>query len=184
MPLPTAKAYLSDADADDYFVHSFNHVAWFALTVGEKTIALQEATRWLEGLCYHGEKCDPAQPLQWPRKIDEKGCCAAVACTTLPPQLVQATAELALALHQNQTAIIGGAAGSQVVQSASLGELSVTYADPSSSTSTKVSTSAPLVLQKFPWLTDLLGPCLMKGSVGASRVLHRECVSTYRSRFY
>jgi hypothetical protein len=181
MALPTTRAYLSDADADDYFIHSFNHAEWMALPVGQKTIALQEATRLLEGLCYQGERCDASQPFQWPRKIDGSGCCAAVTCVTLPPQMIQATAELALQLHKNQSAIIGGGS-SQQIKSASLGSMSVTYAD--GATNTKVSATAPLVLQRFPWLVDVLGPCLMKTSAGGGRVLHRECVTTYNGRFY
>jgi hypothetical protein len=180
MPLPTARAYLSDADADDFFIHSFNSAEWFALTVGEKTIALQEATRLLEGLCYNGTRCSDTQPLQWPRTIDSTGCCAAVTCATLPPQMVQAVAELALALHKDQSAVVGSG-NAQKIKSASLGSMSVTYADAAAS---KVSVTAPLVLQRFPWLADMLGPCLMKTATGSSRVLHRECVTTYRGRFY
>jgi hypothetical protein len=182
MALPTATAYLSSADADTYFATSFNNATWTALSAADKSIALAEATRYLEGLCWHGEKCSDTQPLQWPRKIDKTSCCAAVACTALPSQLVQATAELALALNQNKAAIIGGGGSSQRIKSASLGSMSVTYAD--GATTTKVSSTAPLVLQKFPWLVDVLGPCLMKTSAGGARVLHRECVSTYNGRFY
>lgn len=180
MTLPTPTAYLSETDADGYFATSFNAATWLALATADKEIALAEATRWLDQLCWQGEKCDPAQALQWPRRIDATGCCNAVACTALPSQLVQATAELALALHQNKTAIVGGG-GTQQIKSASLGSMSVTYADGASS---KVSSTAPLVLQKFPWLADLLGPCLMKTSTGSSRVLHRECVTTRATRFY
>jgi len=182
MALPTATAYLSSTDADAYFATSFNNATWTALSQAEKDTALAEATRYLEGLCWQGEKCGDTQPLQWPRKMDKTNCCAAVVCTALPSQLVQATAELALGLHQNKTAIIGSGGGTQRIKSASLGSMSVTYAD--GHTTTKVSATAPLVLQRFPWLVDVLGPCLMKTSAGGSRVLHRECVSTRNGVFY
>lgn len=169
MPLPTATQYVSDADADNYFIGSFNHAEWFALSVGEKTVALHEATRWLEQLCFKGEKCDPAQPLKWPRTIAATDCCAAVDCTTMPPQMVQATCELALQLHKNQTAIIGaGTTGG--IKKAQLGGLSVEYFE--SATTAKVSDSAPLVLQQFPWLVDLLG-CVADLKVGNSRIIAR-----------
>jgi hypothetical protein len=174
MALPTATAYLSEADADAHFAASFNAAAWAALTSAEKTTALAEATRWLEALCWSGEKCSDTQPLQWPRKADAAGCCGAMVCTTLPAALVQATAELALAMHKDKTAVIGGGTSSGAIKSASLGGLSVTYKD-DVVTTTKVSGSAPLVLQKFPWLVDLLSPCLMQNSSGSARVLHRSC---------
>ena len=174
MALPTATAYLSAADADTYFATSFNAAAWTALSSAEKTVALAEATRWLEALCWKGEKCSDTQPLKWPRKADADGCCGAVACTALPDAMVQATAELALAMHKDQTAVIGGGTSSGAIKSASLGGLSVTYKD-DVVTTTKVSGSAPLVLQKFSWLVDLLSPCLMQNSSGSARVLHRSC---------
>jgi hypothetical protein len=52
MALPTATAYLSSADADTYFATSFNNAAWTALSAADKSIALAEATRYLEGLCW------------------------------------------------------------------------------------------------------------------------------------
>lgn len=175
-------SYLSAADADAYFLTSFSNAEWAALTPAEKDVALIQATSWLEQLCWKGEKCSDAQPLQWPRTIPSTGCCAEVTCSALPAALLQATSELALAMHKNQTAIIGGGGSGQQIKSASLGSMSVTYAD--GATSTKVSGSAPLVLQKFPWLVDLLGPCLMRTSAGGARVLHRECVTTYNGRYY
>ena len=180
--LTAGNSYLDQTDATTYFSTSFNNAAWAALSSVEKDTALAEATRWLEGLCWQGEKCDPNQALAWPRKMDKTNCCAAVVCAALPSQMVQATAELALALNQNKTAIIGGGGGTQRIKSASLGSMSVTYAD--GATTTKVSSTAPLVLQKFPWLVDLLGPCLMSTAAGGARVLHRECVSTHNGRFY
>ena len=181
MALPTATHYLANVDADTYFATSFNNAAWTALTGPEKTLALGEATRWLEQLCWKGAKCSDTQPLQWPRKADKTNCCAAVVCTALPTQLVAATAELALALHQNKTAIINGVAAATVttgaIKSQKLGDLQQDFYEPggssSSSSSNRFGPSAPLVLQKFPWLSDLLGECLMSGSFGSSRILAR-----------
>jgi hypothetical protein len=173
-------AYLDQTDATTYFANSFNAAAWTALTAAEKDTALAEATRWLETLCWKGEKCDPAQPLAWPRKIDGTGCCAAVTCTTLPPALIQAVAELALALHQNKTAIIGGVASGGAalpVKRQKLGDLEVEYHAPTAgtvSTSTgRYGPNSPLILQRFPWLGDLLGECYMQGSYGNSRIIAR-----------
>jgi hypothetical protein len=166
-------AYLDQTDATTYFANSFNAAAWATLTAAEKDTALAEATRWLETLCWKGEKCDPAQPLAWPRKIDGTGCCAAVTCTTLPPALIQAAAELALALHQNKTAMIGGGSGGQVIKSAQLGSMSVEYFEGGAGSASRYGAKAPLVLQRFPWLGDLLGECYMQGSYGNSRIIAR-----------
>jgi len=184
MALPTATAYLSAADADTYFATSFNAAAWTALSSAEKTVALAEATRWLEALCLKGEKCSDTQPLKWPRKADADGCCGAVACTALPETMVQATAELALGLHQNKTAIVGGAVGggtTGAVKRQKLGDLEQEYFEPSSGASSggKVGSTAPLILQRFPWLVDLLSPCLLDVASGGARVLHRSCVTSY-----
>jgi hypothetical protein len=183
MALPTATHYLANVDADAHFATSFNNAAWTALTEPEKTLALGEATRWLEQLCWKGTKCSDTQPLQWPRKADKTSCCAAVVCTALPTQLVAATAELALALHQNKTAIINGIAAAAptttgAVKRQKLGDLEQEFFEPgssssSSSSSSRFGPSAPLVLQKFPWLSDLLGECLMAGSLGNSRIIAR-----------
>ncbi len=175
MGLPTAKAYVSDADADSYFVGSFHGNEWMALTIGEKTIALREATRWLETLCYKGELCQKTQPLKWPRTTDEDDCCPAADCTTIPPQLEEATCELALQLHKNQTSIIGGStATTGAIQSQQLGDLSQSFYDGKSGSAAtrKYGPMPPMVLQKFQWLGDLLG-CYMRASYGSSRIIQR-----------
>jgi hypothetical protein len=184
MALPTATSYLSEADADTYFATSFNAAAWTALSSAEKTVALTEATRWLETLCWKGEKCSDTQPLKWPRKADADGCCGAVACAALPEAMVQATAELALGLHQNKTAIIGGSTSTGTtgaIKSQKLGDLQQDYYDvkDGQTTTGKVSNSAPLILQRFSWLVDLLSPCLLDVASGGARVLHRSCVTSY-----
>ena len=183
MALPTATSYLSVADADDYFASSFNNAAWAVLTQTEKEIALQEATRWLETLCYGGDKCAPAQPLKWPRCNIE--CCGVLAdCSSLPPALVQATAELALALYQNPNAIIGGGAGGGVggatlgpVKRQKIDALEVEYFDPRTTGATSsrpyVSPNDPLVIQVFPWLKSLLSCWAEFGSVTGSGLVYR-----------
>jgi hypothetical protein len=176
--LPAGSSWLDVVDASTYFANSFNAAAWAAIPTPDQTIALAEATKWLETICWKGEKCDPNQAMAWPRKIDATACCASAVCTTLPPAIVQAVAELALALHQNKTAIIGsgGSSGAaQLVKRQKLGDLEVEYQAPTAETVTasRFGPSAPLVLQRFPWLGDLLGHCYMEGSYGSSRILAR-----------
>jgi hypothetical protein len=169
----SGSAYLDQTDATAYFANSFNSAAWALLTPAEKDTALAEASRWLETLCWKGEKCDPNQPFAWPRKIDATGCCAAATCAVLPAAMTQAVAELALALHLNKTAIIGGAASAGGIKKAQLGGLSVEYFEGSAQSTSKYGPTAPLVLQRFSWLGDLLGECYMEGSYGTSRIIAR-----------
>ena len=154
-------AYLDQTDATTYFANSFNAAAWATLTAAEKDTALAEATRWLETLCWKGEKCTPVQALAWPRKIDATDCCMEATCTTLPPAMIQAVSELALALHSNQGALIGTTVATAAVgpvKRQKLDALEVEYFDPRSAgaTATATAPTGPLVLQKFPWLRDLL----------------------------
>jgi hypothetical protein len=168
--------YLDQTDATTYFANSFKSTAWAALSSTEKDTALAEATRWLETLCWKGEKCDPAQPLAWPRKVDATKCCTEATCITLPPAMVQAVAELALALHSNQGAMIGTTVATAAVgpvKRQKLDALEVEYFDPRSGASTATNAlapSGPLVLQKFSWLRDLL-KCYV--DLGAGNLIRR-----------
>ena len=177
MALPTQTSYLSVADADAYFAGSFNAAAWAAISDADKAIALAEATRWLETLCWSGEKCDPEQPLDWPRLIEGSGCCDGADCSALPPAIVQATAELALAMYQNQQAIIGGGGAgvstTQLIRRQKLGDLEIEYQAPTAGAAPKYNQNAPVLLQQFPWLGDLLSPCFTQGSFGTSRIIGR-----------
>jgi hypothetical protein len=163
-------------DANTYFAKTFNAAAWTAIPDADKTIALTEASKWLETLCWKGEKCDPAQAMAWPRKIDATGCCASAVCTALPPAIVQATAELALALHRNQTALISGAASTAAtgpIKRQKLDALEVEYFDPRStgvSTAAPGTTKGPLLLRTFPWLRELLG-CYAE--MGGNQLVYR-----------
>ncbi len=177
MGLPTTTAYISTSTADMYFAGSLGGGAWAALTPGDKTAALTEATKWLETLCWKGEACGKTQQFKWPRKLDADGCCSAAVCASLPVELENATAELAFQLFKNQTAMIGGVAATGTtgaIQSQQLGDLKQSFYDVKSgaSASSKYGPMSPLVLQNFPWLGDLLG-CYMRASYGSSRIIQR-----------
>jgi len=174
-PAPT---FIDHTDASTYFATSFNAAAWAALTLPEQDTALAEATRWLGTLCWKGDKCDPTQLGAWPRTIAATGCCPGASCGSIPAAVIQATSELALALHQSKTAIIGGATSAgatQLIKRQKLGDLEVEYQAPTAGTVTagRYGPNAPLVLQRFPWLGDLLGECYLQGSYGSSRIIGR-----------
>ena len=141
--------------ADAYFLTSFNGAAWAALTVGQKDLALKEAYRWLDTLCWKDEDC-----------------CG----RDFEHAFLAAVAELALALHTNPTAIIGAPSSGTTgeVKSQKLGDLSIEfYQAREGATSTgRVGSKAPLILQRFPWLFDALH-CWLHGNWGSSGVINR-----------
>ena len=154
MALPTVTA----ADADLYFQNTLRNDAWVALTNND--VVLAEAQNWLGQLCFN----------------EDADCCG----RSFEEAYVQAVSELALALAQNPSAILGGGS-TQTIKSAQLGSMSVTYADGDSGR--RYGHNAPKVLQAFPWLGDILG-CWLKIHAGSARVLHRECVSTRNGVYY
>lgn len=173
-------SYIPVATADSIFANGHQNDEWTALTTAQKQTALMASTQNLEVLSFLGDRCSPAsddanveQALQWPRK---NASCKGVltTATAIPFPVRRACAELALALHKDSDAIIGGAnnetKGSLKVQQ--LGELKQEFYDVKEGASIKVDASGPIVLQRFPWLVDVLN-CWLLGSFGASKVLLR-----------
>ena len=168
MPLPSTTSYVQRTDANTYFATSFNDAAWTALSDAQKDLALQVATRNLETLQWYGTKCDADQALQWPREGAADGSCDATVCTTIPDKLVEATCELALKLHSNQSVFIDGPESTTTgtyVSKQRLGELEVEYDEFDGAKS--VSTG-PKIIVLFPWLKELLR-CYAK--VGSTSLL-------------
>lgn len=164
MSLPTTTSYVSRADADTYFSTSFNNAAWGALSDAQKDLALQVATRNLETLQWFGTKCTDTQALKWPREVPADGSSDATVCTTIPNQLVEATCELALKLHANQSVMIDGpetAITGTFVSKEKLGELEVEYEEYDGA---KSISTGPKIIVLFPWLKELLRSYARVGS--------------------
>lgn len=171
-----ATSYISVAQADDWYLGTTREPNWTALTVPEKEAALMASTFQLEPLRYAGSRCSPSsddpaleQALQWPRS---DATCRGIAttCSMLPREVIAATAYLALELHTSPPSV-GPSGTTGPIQSQTLGELSQSFYAPTSST-VKVSATAPLILQRYPFLVDLLG-CWYVGGVGGSGLLLR-----------
>ena len=135
--LPT----VSGAMADAYMATTIRDAAWLAIPALERDVLLQEAQRWLKGLCP-----DPAAT----------GCCGDFAT-----QWTEAVSELALALKSSPAAIItggasaGGATGE--IKRQKLGDLEQEFFQARAGTTTQTSRygpRAPAVLRAFPWLGD------------------------------
>ena len=96
-------------------------------------------------------------------------------CGSIPKQVEQACAYLALNLFNDPNAIIPGVPSPTpargAVQKQKLGDLEQTYFAPSD-VGTKIGVNAPIVLQKFPWLVDVLS-CWIMGNYGQSGIINR-----------
>tara|TARA_R110001592_G_scaffold71021_5_gene217324 strand:+ start:4328 stop:4900 length:573 start_codon:yes stop_codon:yes gene_type:complete len=176
-----ATSYISVATADAIWANTLNDAAWTALTEPEKLQSLMASTDALEALRFSGIRCAPStndanlqQSLQWPRHSYMcKGLQAE--CGFIPRPVAQACAYLALNLYNDPNAIIPGVPSPTpargAVQKQKLGDLEQTYFAPSDA-GTKISVNAPIVLQKFPWLVDVLS-CWLEGSYSQSGIINR-----------
>tara|TARA_X000001382_G_scaffold21615_1_gene13152 strand:- start:102 stop:674 length:573 start_codon:yes stop_codon:yes gene_type:complete len=176
-----ATSYIPVATADTIFSNSLQNTDWAALSTAQKQAALMASTQSLEVLSYLGDRCSPStddstaeQRLQWPR---ENASCKGVKTTAdaIPLPVRIACSQLALALHKDSTALIGDGANNDTkggLKAQQLGELKQEFYDVKEGASIKVDASGPIVLQKFPWIVDVLN-CWLVGSYGASKVLLR-----------
>ncbi len=141
---------IDNTDATAYFAGTVREAAWVAVT--DPDAQLIEAQRWLGALCWD----------------ETKDCCG----RDFVEAYTSAVCELALALSANATAIIGGASSAGAVKKAQLGGLAVEYFEGGVATSARYGPNAPLVLQRFGWLGDILG-CWLKVPTGSSRIIAR-----------
>ena len=144
-------------DATTYFLTTPRNAEWVALT--DQQIWLNESQRYLGQLCFD----------------QDADCCG----KTFADAWKGAASELALALSKNTTAVIGSGASTGTtgaIKEQKLGDLMQSYYDVKDqpTSATKVSSSAPLILQAFPLLTDWLC-CWLQTPTGSSRILSRCC---------
>ena len=184
MGLPDANGYITPATADAFFATSFGATAWAALNATEKQVAITEASRALDGLKWWGDACGTGQPWAWPRKMAAAGQCPPAVCTTLPRQVEEAAALLALSMHSDQAALVpvvgGGAAAAApatgAIKRQKLDALEQEFFAPHTATSNRGAQANPVpdVLMKFPWLRDQLSCWLVPPpQEGGAKVLHR-----------
>ena len=144
-------------DATAYFATTPRSAEWVALTTQQ--IWLDESQRYLKQLC-----------------VDQSADCCGM---TFAEAWTATVSEVALALSKAPSAVIGGGAVTSTtgaIKEQKLGDLMQSYYDTKSGTetTTKYGKNAPMILQKFPWISDLLG-CYMTQGYGSSRILSRCC---------
>ena len=181
-------SYLTVAEGDTFASQSLGDIAWNNVTEeSDKEKALVSATRWIDTLDFVGSKCDPKQPLKWPRSEAVCGDYAYSCETGVPPQVEQATFAVANVLLGDPTFIIGGIPGSgggggsstpgelvpgipnSDLKELTLDVMKIVWRDDASGSSGSVA-----LLEKLPVLSQVLG-CLTTSvaSVGTSRVIQR-----------
>ena len=140
---------------DVYFLTTPRAADWVA--VPDQQPSLNEAYKWLAQLC-----------------VDQtKQCCG----MSFDDAWVAANGELALALSQNPNAIIGGGVQQNTggTKRQKLGDLEIEFfqASNSSPDTIKYGVNDPLVLQRFPWLGELLSCYLVSVKTSGTRVIAR-----------
>lgn len=175
-----ADSYVTLEEATAYFDGGLYADAWAA--VASQEAALREAAKWLNTLSYPGECCVAGRFLAWPRQ-GATCCCEDATCGMVPVQVKQAQMELAMQLGSNPALLTGGVGVAQTgdrgpIKKQQLGDLSQEFFDPrssdgSSSTSGTANPNAPTLLQKLPWLSDMLGCWLDVSSLGNCRIIAR-----------
>lgn len=145
-----APPIVTEAMADAYFLTTPRNAAWVA--VADKQIQLNEANRWLGALCYD----------------QTKDCCGRV----FADAYTEAVSELALALSNEPNALLASTSSTGAIKRAQLGGLSVEYFEGGVTSTTRYGPQAPFVLQRFPFLGDVLG-CWLNVATGSSRIVAR-----------
>ena len=184
----TSNSYISGADADQFAALQSWESVWLGKTESERTIALLQSAKWIDTIDFSGTRCNPStdssalpQMRSWPRSgVSCDGVEAT--CSFIPQAILDAQCLLAYNLLVSPDAITGqpgGGGGAQAgtyVSKNQLGDLVQEFsAFPNGEQSSNDCTSCanPEVINKFPWLSDIL-KCWAKVSNGeGSRVLLR-----------
>ena len=170
-----ADSYVTLEAATAYFDAGLYADAWAA--VANQEAALREAAKWLNTLIFPGECCVAGRFLAWPRQ-GATCCCEDATCGMVPAQVKQAQMELALQLGSNPALLTGGVGIEQTgdkgpVKRQKLGDLEQEFFAPGEGSSTSSTEGQPTVLEKLPWLKDMLGCWLDATSLGTSRIIDR-----------
>ena len=151
MTLPIVTPALSDA----YFATTPRDADWGAVT--NQQAWLNEANRWLGALCFD----------------QKKDCCG----RSFDAAYTEAISELALALSKNPTALVDPTvsySSTGAIKRNQLGDLAQEFYDvkDAAAAATKYGPHSPLVLQRFPWLGDVVG-CWLNIAAGNGRIIAR-----------
>ena len=185
----TSNSYVTGVEADSYAAFQAWESTWTGKTESERTIALINATKWLNTIDYAGTRCSPSandsklpQALAWPRS-DASCDGVAATCTIIPNAIKEAQILIAYNLVVNPELITGtpggggGAAAGTYIKRNKLGDLEQEFAEYTSSESTsgnECSTcDTPAIISALPWLRGLLSCWADISAPGTSKVILR-----------
>jgi hypothetical protein len=163
----SANSYVTLAAANAYFETVPDSITWANKTDDQKNRALISATRWIDSLSFYGNRCTDTQALKWPRK-DYQVDKVELVCTLIPEPIKTATYELARALANDPSSIVGTTGTTGIYDEVELGDLRVKY-NKTSQTSGVVNN----VFDVYPWLQSYLGPYSLGGAANYAVRLQR-----------
>lgn len=167
-----ANSYLTIAEGDTFAEERLGTLTWTSSTEENKKKALVQATRYMDTLEFIGEKASTTQALLWPRdnaKCGDKD----YADTIIPPEVQEATFDLAEGLLNNPGLISGQGVTSSTattgelvagVPNADLKRLKLDVMELEWKNATNSSRIAATPLSVMPHLLTTLG-CLTKSVV-------------------
>lgn len=165
-PASNANSYVTLSNANAYHELSLHAANWNDTTTERREQALVTATRMIDRQNWKGQKTDPAQPLAWPRTGVTRNDGSTVDPNTLPPELILATYELALALLDNVAVQSQGDTGSNI-KSLGAGSAQLSFFRPT--TGTRFPTIIQELMGQFLSATGLpIGTAVVKGNDGVS----------------
>lgn len=156
--------------------------AWAALATDDQDRTLIEATRFLDQQAWVGTATGlvgvDATTLEWPRSGVTLGSGAAVSSTVVPPEIEQATFELALLIAGDPSIVTKADQGSNISSVSAGGGVGVTFFNATSARSGTASV-LPIIIQR------LVGQFLAVSGAGAAveggDSYGGNCVSSFRS---
>lgn len=95
--IANAESYISVAEADTYWTNHGDPASWTDATTIQKEVALRYATSWIDvNYKWRSTLLEEAQVLDWPRGLFVDDDCRTRGGTTIPQELKDAEAEMAL----------------------------------------------------------------------------------------
>lgn len=159
-------SYISVVDATTYFNDSLSSGDWAGVDPDTQSQSLITATRMLDRATWQGSKTVAAQALQWPRTGVTDRYSNPVDSVAVPPQVINATCELALAIVLDPTV--------QTVKNQN-SNIKTIKAGPA-----EVTFMRPVVAGRFPTIIqELIGQFLSAAKNIATPIVTGNCDSSH-----
>ena len=169
----TANSYITVAEGDAYADLRLGTTNWGTASADDRGRAAIAATLTLDALEYIGSKASTTQARLWPRKNAKCGE-KDYDSSTIPPELKQATFDLAETLLARPTALTGGNASlTELIPGIPNADLQSAQVDVLNVTFKPTGSGAPVqrnALTVLPHLRGLLGCLCLSTAAGAGTI--------------